>query len=52
MAERLRTRTGDIADATVDLLDQQLSSAEPLTAEEAAIALTIDTTRDLKAQLK
>ncbi|MEM9771043.1 MAG: AAA family ATPase [Cyanobacteria bacterium P01_D01_bin.73] len=51
LAQRLRDRTGDIADATVDLLDQQLANAEPLTAEEMAIAQTIDTTRELKPQL-
>ncbi|MEM6500895.1 MAG: AAA family ATPase [Cyanobacteria bacterium P01_C01_bin.89] len=51
LAQRLRDRTGDIADATVDLLEQQLANAEPLTAEEQGITLTIDTTSDLKAQL-
>ena len=51
LRQRLRHRTGDIADATVDLLDRQLATAEPLTDDERALAIAIDTTRPLAPQL-
>ena len=52
LEQRLRDRTGDIADATVDLLDQQLANAEPLTEAEQKLAIAIDTTHPLSPQLK
>jgi hypothetical protein len=48
--ERVAARTGDIADATVDVLAQQ--SFEAFTINEMSFAKTIDTTGDLKAQLE
>ena len=51
LEQRLRDRTGDIADATVDLLDQQLAQAEPLTDAEQQLAIAIDTTQPLDPQL-
>ncbi|MEM1426346.1 MAG: AAA family ATPase, partial [Cyanobacteria bacterium P01_H01_bin.130] len=50
LEQRLRDRTGDIADATVDLLEQQLATAEPLTEAEQSLTVSIDTTRPLKSQ--
>jgi len=49
LQERVRHRTGDIADATVEVLNQQ--TFEPLTSEEAAVAITVDTTQDLESIL-
>jgi aminoglycoside phosphotransferase family enzyme/predicted kinase len=51
LRQRVSDRQGDIADATVAVLEAQMAGAEPLTAEEAAITVTIDTTGDLEAQL-
>ncbi len=47
---RVAQRSGDIADATVDVLAQQ--SFEAFTDFEASFVKTIDTTADLNAQLK
>ncbi len=46
---RLHQRTGDIADATADLLPQQY--LEPFTPAEQTILKTIDTTHDIEQQL-
>jgi hypothetical protein len=46
---RLQQRTGDIADATVDILAQQ--QFEAFTDAEQAIVHTVDTTQSLDAQL-
>lgn len=55
LKQRVHQRTGDITDATVDILTQQYTSAEALTPEEEAIAqhpsgrsiaLYLDTTKD------
>jgi uncharacterized protein len=50
LRDRLEHRTGDIADATADLLPKQY--LEPLTDAELPYLITVDTTRDIKAQLK
>lgn len=52
LQQRLRDRTGDIADATVDLLRSQLNSAEPFTEEEKPYLKILDTTLPQQAQLK
>jgi uncharacterized protein len=50
LSDRLRQRTGDIADATADLLKTQ--SMEPFTDLEKQYAKAIDTTREISAQLR
>jgi hypothetical protein len=52
LQQRLRDRTGDIADATVDLLQSQLNSAEPFTEEEKPYLKILDTTLPQEAQLE
>ncbi|WP_445635304.1 gluconokinase [Nostoc sp. DSM 114161] len=52
LQERLNKRTGDIADATADLLDSQLKQAEPFTEEEKTYVKILDTTQPQEAQLK
>ncbi len=52
LQERLYNRTGDIADATADLLSSQLQNAEPFTDSEKTYLKTLDTTRPLTAQLE
>jgi len=47
---RLQQRTGDIADATADLLAQQ--QLEPFTAAEQPYVTRVDTTQDVEAQLE
>jgi predicted kinase len=49
LRDRLQKRTGDIADATADLLAHQ--SLDPFTADEQAIVKTIDTTQPIEHQL-
>ena len=51
LSSRLRTRTGDITDATVDLLAAQLATAEPFTEAELAYVTTLDTTADVETLL-
>jgi uncharacterized protein len=51
LRDRLQKRTGDIADATADMLDDQIKNAEPLTGVEEAIATTLQTDRPLEPQL-
>ncbi|BAZ15320.1 hypothetical protein NIES4071_71920 [Calothrix sp. NIES-4071] len=48
---RLSSRTGDIADATVDLLSSQLQSSEAFTASEKSYIKILDTTQPLASQL-
>jgi aminoglycoside phosphotransferase family enzyme/predicted kinase len=50
LENRLKQRTGDIADATADLLPQQY--LEPFSDQEQVYVTTIDTTQDLDAQLQ
>ena len=52
MQERLANRTGDIADATVDLLTSQLQQAEAFTAAEKPYVQIWDTTQPQQTQLK
>ncbi|GJD17731.1 hypothetical protein RIVM261_026870 [Rivularia sp. IAM M-261] len=49
--ERLSSRSGDIADATVDLLSSQLQSSEAFTASEKSYIKILDTTQPLASQL-
>jgi hypothetical protein len=45
LRQRLQQRTGDIADATVDLLESQQAAAEPFSDTEKPYVTTIDTTQ-------
>lgn len=51
LKKRLQTRTGDIADATADLLTAQQKAMEPFTDAEQSFVQTIHTDQDLAAQL-
>jgi predicted kinase len=51
LQERLINRTGDIADATADLLVSQLNQAEPFTDKEQPYIKILDTTKPLDSQL-
>jgi hypothetical protein len=46
LRSRLNKRTGDIADATADLLAAQQAGFEPFTEAEQPIVTTLDTTHD------
>jgi uncharacterized protein len=50
LASRVAARTGDIADATPEVLAQQ--TMEAFTELERSVVKTIDTTQDIEAQLK
>jgi len=52
LRSRLQTRTGDIADATADLLTSQAEQAEAFTEKEKPLVKILDTTQPLEAQLK
>ena len=52
LRSRLQTRTGDIADATADLLTSQVEQAEAFTEQEKPLVKILDTTQPLEAQLK
>jgi len=45
LLERLASRTGDIADATPDLLEAQQAASEPFTEAEQAYVKSLDTTQ-------
>jgi aminoglycoside phosphotransferase family enzyme/predicted kinase len=47
LRDRLNKRTGDIADATSDLLASQQAAAEPFTEAEKPYVKSVDTTKDL-----
>jgi uncharacterized protein len=49
--DRLQHRTGDVSDATADLLDSQIRAAEPLTDSERAIATILQTEQALEPQI-
>lgn len=51
LRQRLQQRTGDIADATVDLLESQQATAEPFSDNEKQYVTTIDTTQPVETQL-
>ena len=46
LRDRLSSRTGDVSDATADLLTQQLATTEPFTEAEQPLVTSIDTTQD------
>jgi uncharacterized protein len=52
LQERLKNRTGDIADATADLLTSQVEQAETFTPLEQQKVKILDTTQPYDAQLK
>jgi hypothetical protein len=52
LRERLQNRTGDIADATADLLEAQQAAAQAFTETEKPYVKTVDTTQALEPQLK
>ena len=52
LRSRLENRTGDIADATADLLASQVEQAEAFTELEKQRVKILDTTQSLEAQLK
>lgn len=52
LQQRLQNRSGDIADATADLLASQVEKAESLTPEEKIYLKVVDTTQPLDTQLK
>lgn len=51
LRERLQQRTGDIADATAELLISQQAEAEPFTEREQISVKIVDTATDLEVQL-
>jgi uncharacterized protein len=51
LRDRLQHRTGDVSDATVDILEGQISTAEPLTETEEAITIHLLTEQALEPQL-
>jgi uncharacterized protein len=52
LRDRLQARQGDIADATADLLPEQLKAYEELTAAEQAYEFRIDTSQALMPQIQ
>lgn len=52
LRDRLNSRTGDVSDATANLLASQLANTESFTEEEKVFVKTLDTTQDVEAQLK
>jgi uncharacterized protein len=52
LRDRLHQRTGDITDATAEMLEAQLEGNEPLTAVEKAIATILHTEQPLELQLR
>jgi uncharacterized protein len=49
--DRLQHRTGDVSDATADLLDSQIRAAEPWTEGERAITIILQTEQALESQI-
>jgi predicted kinase len=52
LRDRLLSRTGDVSDATADLLSQQQATAQAFTDAEKAIVTTVDTTQNWRSQLE
>lgn len=52
LRDRLSSRTGDVSDATADLLTRQQAAAEPFTEAEQSLVTTIDTTQDWETLLQ
>lgn len=50
LRDRLLSRTGDVSDATADLLTQQQAAAQPFTDAEQSLVTTLDTTQDWASQ--
>ncbi len=46
LRDRLLSRTGDVSDATTDLLASQEAAAEPFTEEEQSLVTILDTSQD------
>lgn len=51
LRDRLSARTGDIADATADLLESQIANSEAFTTMEQPYVQTLDTTKPIEPQL-
>jgi uncharacterized protein len=51
LQQRLQERTGDITDATADLLSTQIQQAEPFSEQEKPFVKILDTMQPLEAQL-
>jgi uncharacterized protein len=51
LRDRLLSRTGDVSDATAELLTQQLAAAQFFTDAEQSLVTTLDTTQDWASQL-
>jgi predicted kinase len=51
LTQRLLQRTGDIADATADLLASQIKQFEPFTGQEQPYLTVVNTTEPLEPQL-
>ncbi len=51
LRDRLLTRTGDISDATLDLLKKQQATAEAFTELESNLVTTVDTSQNWQKQL-
>jgi predicted kinase len=51
LRDRLLSRTGDVSDATADLLTQQQAAAQAFTDAEQSLVTTLDTTQDWTSQL-
>ena len=52
LRDRMNRRTGDITDATADLLASQQAAAEPFAPAEQKYAIALDTTTELAPQLE
>jgi aminoglycoside phosphotransferase family enzyme/predicted kinase len=52
LRDRISSRIGDVSDATVELVTQQLAAAEPFTEAEQSLVTPIDTTQDWASQLQ
>ncbi len=52
LRDRLLSRTGDVSDATADLVTQQQAAAEPFTEEEQSLVTSIDTTQHWSSSLE
>ena len=52
LRDRLASRTGDIADATADLLEAQQADYQPFTEMEQSYVKTLDTSQPLEPQLQ
>lgn len=52
LRDRLLSRTGDVSDATADLVTQQQAAAEPFTETEQSLVTLLDTTQDWSSSLE